>query len=140
MMNQSENVKMIIIQRQIKWENYEVRQSPLSWLRQNLQKVNLAVRYYGFVVCCRLQAVALRIFLNCEKNSKFSFSLIDFQPEHREQIVSQAILKLFKETDLDLEPNLPKNDLLSEVDHLPHSKIDSILGDVKGKYWEFCIL
>ena len=62
------------------------------------------------------------------------FSLIDFQPEHREQIVSQAILKLFKETDLDLEPNLPKNDLLSEVDHLPHSKIDSILGDVKGNF------
>jgi len=62
---------------------------------------------------------------------KICKSLIDFQPEHREQIVSQAILKLFKETDLDLEPNLPKNDLLSEVDHLPHSKIDSILGDVK---------
>ena len=67
------------------------------------------------------------------KDFDFSFSLIDFQPEHREQIVSQAILKLFKETDLDLEPNLPKNDLLSEVDHLPHSKIDSILGDVNGK-------
>jgi len=48
-------------------------------------------------------------------------------------------LKLFKETDLDLEPNLPKNDLLSEVDHLPHSKIDSILGDVKGKYLGFLI-
>lgn len=62
---------------------------------------------------------------------KICKSLIDFQPEHREQIVSQAILKLFKETDLDLEPNLPKNDLLNEVDHLPHSKIDSILGDVK---------
>ena len=67
-------------------------------------------------------------------DSDFTFSLIDFQPEHREQIVSQAILKLFKETDLDLEPNLPKNDLLSEVDHLPHSKIDSILGDVKGNF------
>jgi len=70
---------------------------------------------------------------------KICKSLIDFQPEHREQIVSQAILKLFKETDLDLEPNLPKNDLLSEVDHLPHSKIDSILGDVKGKYLGFLI-
>lgn len=62
MMNQSENVKMIIIQRQIKWENYEVRQSPLSWLRQNLQKVCntllwLRHRYN------RLQAVALMIDL-----------------------------------------------------------------------------
>ena len=40
---------------------------------------------------------------------------------------------------MDLEPNLPKNDLLNEVDHLPHSKIDSILGDVKGKVYLFII-
>ena len=101
------------------------------------------ILYYSFVIALigyRLRLTWTKSFFpRSWRDYEFTFSLIDFQPEHREQIVSQAILKLFKETDLDLEPNLPKNDLLSEVDHLPHSKIDSILGDVKGKYLGFLI-
>jgi hypothetical protein len=57
------------------------------------------------------------------------FSLIEYSAERREQIVSKAILKLFNQTDLELSPSA----LINEVDHLPYSAINEILGYAKGK-------
>ena len=57
----------------------------------------------------------------------YCFSLIEYSAEHREKIVSQAILKLFNQTDLELAPSL-----VNEVQHLPHNAFDNILGHSKG--------
>ena len=55
------------------------------------------------------------------------FSLLPYPPEHRESIVSAAIHKLFNETDLDIPPA----PIMAEVDMLPHSQLNEILGKTR---------
>lgn len=54
-------------------------------------------------------------------------SLLPYPPEHRESIVSAAIHKLFNETDLDIPPT----PIMAEVDMLPHSQLNEILGKTR---------
>jgi len=54
-------------------------------------------------------------------------SLLPYPGEHRELIVSAAIYKLFKEADLDVQPT----PILNEVDQLPYSRLNEILGSLK---------